>query len=125
MFELMARVILSKRTDWGRVVFERIVDCMTEPNLGRILSIFLREAVLEILNLKLGARIHHMRRMDIRMLDRWDRVLQPRGPEAVERKEKKIVATEPNSSSNSSEDKEPHDPDLSSYAEVSRRDMNI
>ncbi|KAK8946863.1 hypothetical protein KSP39_PZI006820 [Platanthera zijinensis] len=56
MFNLMTRIIFRINTDWSGVVFDKIKEGLKKPNLVRILSLY-------------------MRKMDMRLFSRWDRVL--------------------------------------------------
>ncbi|KAK8950669.1 hypothetical protein KSP39_PZI004052 [Platanthera zijinensis] len=82
--EIVGKVILS-------VMFDKIQEGVKKPNLGRILSVCLSSVIPDVLKQVAGSKINHMRRMDVRILSRWDRVLTKEDitPQKQTKKDKK------------------------------------
>ncbi|KAK8933646.1 hypothetical protein KSP39_PZI015791 [Platanthera zijinensis] len=86
MFSLMTRIVFTIPTDWSTVIFEKIKEGIKKPNLARIMSIYLSKEIPDVMQQQPGTKINHMRRMDMRLFSRWDRVLTKEMPE-VERQD--------------------------------------
>ncbi|KAK8944239.1 Polyamine oxidase 3 [Platanthera zijinensis] len=86
MFSLMTRIVFTIPTDWSTVIFEKIKEGIKKPNLARIMSIYLSKEIPDVMQQQSGTKINHMRRMDMRLFSRWDRVLTKEMPE-VERQD--------------------------------------
>ncbi|KAK8943222.1 hypothetical protein KSP39_PZI009457 [Platanthera zijinensis] len=86
MFNLMTRIIFRINTDWSGVVFDKIKEGIKKPNLARILSLYLAGVIPEVMQQIPGSKINHMRKMDMRLFSRWDRVLSKEMP-AVDRQD--------------------------------------
>ncbi|KAK8965315.1 hypothetical protein KSP40_PGU017846 [Platanthera guangdongensis] len=106
MFSLMTRIIFQLKTDWSAVMLDKIKESLKKPNLVRIMSLYLAGSIPEVMNQAAGSKINHMRRMDVRIISRWDRVLTKEMPtpekETPQKKKKKVIVA-PESSSSSEE----------------------
>ncbi|KAK8949942.1 hypothetical protein KSP40_PGU006545 [Platanthera guangdongensis] len=109
------------KIDWSMVIFEKIKESLKKPNLGRILSLYLAGTIPEVMSNAAGAKINHMRRMDMRIFSRWERVLskelttpekQVTKKDSPPRKKRKTaVVTQVSSSSSESEEQVVFTPD--------------
>ncbi|KAK8953847.1 hypothetical protein KSP39_PZI002145 [Platanthera zijinensis] len=82
----MTRIVFTIPTDWSTVIFEKIKEGIKKPNLARIMSLYLSKEIPDVMQQQPGTKINHMRRMDMRLFSRWDRVLTKEMPE-VERQD--------------------------------------
>ncbi|KAK8954033.1 hypothetical protein KSP39_PZI002087 [Platanthera zijinensis] len=81
MFCLMTRIVFTIPTDWSAVIFEKIKEGIKKPNLARIMSLYLTGVIPEVMQHLPGTKINHMRKMDMRLFSRWDRVLSKDVPD--------------------------------------------
>lgn len=75
MFCLMTRIILKKKTDWGKVLFEKIKESINSPNFGRIISLYLCCTLNDKIDESLGSPIHHMKKISLKTLDMWEKII--------------------------------------------------
>ncbi|KAK8931373.1 hypothetical protein KSP39_PZI016844 [Platanthera zijinensis] len=81
MFNLMTRIVFTIPTDWSVILFDKIKEGIKKPNMARIISLYLNGAIPEVMQQLPGSKINHMRRMDMRLFSRWERVLSKDVPE--------------------------------------------